>query len=201
MRKVDVSIIEALTKALDNSVQKHMQELGTEQENFNLFRMHFIKKFSDDVMFLNDLSGVNDFYHRYGYLILRNMLEQLIEFLYVQKNKHLVDEYLGLKIDLDALKEKHNPVEGERCFGKKRYTNNRPTVADMAKDIKEYKATVGTMTLYDVYCVLSERCHNCYFDSFLKDINAINAGVPKIGLNEEQMMLLNTMIACALIEY
>ena len=114
MKKVDVSIIEALTKALDNSVQKHMQELGTEQENFNLFRMHFIKKFSDDVMFLNDLSGKKDFYHRYGYLILRNMLEQLIEFLYVQKNKHLVDEYLGLKIDLDALKEKHTPVEGER---------------------------------------------------------------------------------------
>ena len=59
----------------------------------------------------------------------------------------------------------------------------------------------GVAYIYDVYCVLSERCHNCCFDSFLKDINAINAGVPKIGLNEEHLMLLNTMIACVLIEY
>ena len=102
MRKVDVSVIEVLAKALDKTVQEYMQTIGTDQENFNLFRMNFIKKFSDDVMFLNDLSGKSDFYHRYGYLTLRNMLEQLIEYLYVQKNKHLVNEYLGLKIDLDA---------------------------------------------------------------------------------------------------
>lgn len=84
MRKVDVSIIEALAKALDGTVQEYMQTIGTDQENFNLFRMNFIKKFSDDVMFLNELSGESDFYHRYGYLILRNMLEQFIEFLYVE---------------------------------------------------------------------------------------------------------------------
>lgn len=201
MRKVDVSVIEALAKALDKTVQEYMQTIGTDQENFNLFRMNFIKKFSDDVMFLNDLSGKNDFYHRYGYLILRNMLEQFIEFLYVQKKRHLVDEYLGLKIDLDALREKHTPVEGERNFGKKRYTNNRPSVADMAKNIKEYKATVGTMTLYDTYCVLSERCHNSYFDSLLKDFNSVGTGVPNIGLNEEQITLLNALVTCVLIEH
>ena len=129
------------------------------------------------------------------------MLEQLIEFLYVQKNWELVDEYLGLKIDLDALRENHTPVEGERHFGKKRYTNNRPSVADMAKDVDEYKATVGTMTLYDAYCVLSERCHNSYFDSLLKDFNSVGMGVPNIGLNDEQLTLLNIIIACVLAEY
>lgn len=71
----------------------------------------------------------------------------------------------------------------------------------MAKDIDEYKATVGTMTLYDTYCVLSERSHNSYFDSLLKDFNAVGTGVPNIGLNEEQLMLLNVMVACVLIEY
>ena len=53
MRKVNVSIIEALTKALDKTVQEHMRSIGTDQENFNLFRMNFIKKFLDDVILLN----------------------------------------------------------------------------------------------------------------------------------------------------
>ena len=119
MKKVDVAIIEALTKALNMSIQQHMASLGSDTENINLFKMNFIKKFTDDVMFLNDLSGNKDFYHRYGYLIMRNMLEQLIEFLYVKKNPGLVDEYLGLKINLNALQDKHSPVEGERTFGKK----------------------------------------------------------------------------------
>lgn len=200
-RKIDVSIIEALTKALERSEQQLVQTLRTEQENFSLFKMNFIKKFLDDVMFLNDLSGRNDFYHRYGYLILRNMLEQLIEFLYVRKNEHLVDEYLGLKINLDAFNEKLTPVEGERRFGQKRYTNNRQSVADMARDIKEYKETVGIMTLYDVYSILSEQCHNSYFDSLLRDFNAVGTGRPNIGLAEEQLVLLNVMVAYVLIEY
>lgn len=97
MRKIDVSIIETLSKALNIAIQQHKDSLGSDNENLCLFRMNFLKKYSDDVMFLNDLSGNMDFYHRYGYLIMRNMLEQLIEFLYVKKNPHLVDEYLGLK--------------------------------------------------------------------------------------------------------
>ena len=103
MRKIDDSIIAALGEALNKAVRQYMQSAGTAQENLSLLRMNFIKKFGDDVKFLNDLSGNNDFYHRYVYLIMRNMLEQLIEFLYVQKNKHLIDEYLGLKIDIDKL--------------------------------------------------------------------------------------------------
>ena len=118
MKKVDVAIIEALTKALNRSIQQHMASLGSDTENINLFKMNFIKKFTDDVMFLNDLSGNKNFYHRYGYLIMRNMLEQLIEFLYVKKKPCLVDEYLGLKIDLNVLQDKHSPVEDERTFGK-----------------------------------------------------------------------------------
>lgn len=199
MKKLDVSIIEVLAKVLDETVQEYRQAMGTNEENINLFKMNFIKKFADDVMFLNDLSGKNYFYHRYVYLILRNMVEQLIEFLYIKKNNHLVDEYLGLKIDLDEFSKKMTPVNGERCFGQNRYTNNRPYISEMARDIKEYKATVGTMTLYDVYCVLSERCHNSYFDSLLKDFNPVE--LSSIGLNEEQLLLLNIMIACVLVEY
>lgn len=201
MKKVDVAIIEALTKALNMSIQQHMASLGSDTENINLFKMNFIKKFTDDVMFLNDLSGNKDFYHRYGNLIMRNMLEQLIEFLYVKKNPHLVDEYLGFKIDLNAFQTEHSPVEGEHAFGKKRYLENRPHIAKMAEDIGESKAADGSLSLYDVYCILSEKCHNSYFDSLLKDFNSAGFDIPIIGLTDEHMTLLYSMIAVVLTEY
>ena len=71
----------------------------------------------------------------------------------------------------------------------------------MAKDIGEYQSADGAMTLYDVYCILSEKCHNSYFDSLLKDFNMVAQNEPNIGFNEEQIVLLNTMIACVLIEF
>ena len=52
MKKVDVAIIEALTKALNMSIQQHMASLGSETENINLFKMNFIKKFTDDRVFI-----------------------------------------------------------------------------------------------------------------------------------------------------
>ena len=39
MKKVDVAIIEALTKALNMSIQQHMASLGSDTENINLFKM------------------------------------------------------------------------------------------------------------------------------------------------------------------
>lgn len=201
MKKVDVAIMEALTESLNKSIQQYMTSLGSGAENINLFKMNFIKKFSDDIIFLNDLSGNPNFYHRYGYLILRNMLEQLIEFLYVKKNPHLVDEYLGFKIDLNALQTKHSPVEGEHAFGKKRYLENRPRISEMAKDIGESNAADGALSLYDVYSILSEKCHNSYFDSLLKDFNSVGFGMPTIGLTDEHMTLLYAMTAVVLAEY
>lgn len=137
----------------------------------------------------------------YSYLIMRNMLEQLIEFLYVKKNPYLVDEYLGLKIDLNALQQKHTPVEGERRFGKERYVDNRLSIAKMTENIGERNTTNGALSLYDVYCILSEKCHNSYFDPLLKDFNAASFNVPIVGLNDEQITLLYAMVAIVLAEY
>ena len=199
--KIDASIIEALAKMINSAVCQHNMSIGTDRENICLLRMNFIKKFSDDVLFLDDLSGNKDFYHRYAYLIMRNMLEQLIEFLYVQKNRCLIDEYLGLKIDLEALREKRTPVEGERRLGKARYENRRPSIVDMAKGIDEYEASGMRATLYDVYSILSERAHNSYFGSLLDDFVSAKFNVPNIGLDRGQISVLNVMLAYVFDEY
>lgn len=200
MAKVDVSIIETLTSLINQSIEKFKSSLGTDDEKNNFIRMIFITKFSNDVLFLNDLNEENIFYHRYGYLILRNMLEQLIEFLYLQKNTNRIDEYLGYKIDLKSLKGK-SIVEKVQLFGKKRYIDNRPRIIDMAKDTEEYESTTGGLTLYNVYSILSEKCHNSYFDSLMDDFNTAKLDISKTGLNDEQMTLLNVMISCVMIEY
>ena len=129
------------------------------------------------------------------------MLEQLIEFLYLQKNPHLIDEYLGLKIDLDALERKTSIVQKEELFGEKRYLNDRPSVSEMAKEIDEKKPVDGKLTLYKLYQILSEHCHNSYFSSFLDDINKSSLGVSTHGLSDSQVNDLHIMILYVLEEY
>lgn len=71
----------------------------------------------------------------------------------------------------------------------------------MAEDIGERVAQGGAFSLYDAYCVLSEKCHNSYFDSLLAEFNKVSLNKPTTGLNDEQILLLNAIIACVLIEY
>lgn len=201
MRKIDISLIEALTVALGDAVQQHKDSIGGDQEKLYLVRMNFIKSFTEDVWFLNDLSGQINFNYRYGYAIIREMLEQLIEFLYVKKNLRLINEYLGDNIDCHAIQNAITLVEKEHLFGKERYTNTRPSVAKMAKSINEFEADNGHMSLYDLYCILSERCHNSYFDGLLKKIVSMECDVTMIGLTEDQITMLHNLITCVLIEY
>ncbi len=198
---IQKQIIEALQKARDIATNKCGQTVGSSDANKYLFKMIFIEKFLNDVEFLDSISENDNFYHRYGYMIIRNMLEQLIEFLYVLKNEQLIDEYLGLKINLEALNKQHTPVEGERFFGQGRYTKKRPTVNAMVNNIGDNVVKEGMLSLYNLYSILSEKCHNSYFDSWLKDINATYSDAQTVGLNEEQLTLLHTIILYVLEQY
>lgn len=71
----------------------------------------------------------------------------------------------------------------------------------MAKDIGELNVADGALSLYDVYCILSEKCHNSYFDSLLKDFNSAGFDIPITGLTDEHMTLLYSMAAVVLAEY
>ncbi|MBQ9847036.1 MAG: hypothetical protein IJO58_04430 [Clostridia bacterium] len=103
MSKIDAAILEALAQAITNSVQKLDASSGTDKEHICWVKMNFIKHFTEDVLFLNDHSEDETFSRRNGNLIIRNMLEQLIEFLYLLKNPHHAEEYLGMTINLEEL--------------------------------------------------------------------------------------------------
>ena len=163
--------------------------------------MNFIKQFAEDIYFLNDHSEHERFSRRYGNLIIRDMLEQLIEFLYLQKKPALSDEYLGLKIDIEALDRKTSIEKKEEMFGDKRYLSDRPSVSEMAKEIGEKSAGEGKLTLYKLYQILSEHCHNSYFSSFLDDINKSSLGVSAHGMSDSHVNDLHIMILYVLEEY
>ena len=201
MGKIDVAILDAMATATSVSAQEYSDAKGTAQENACLVKRNFIKQFAEDVYFLNDYSEHEHFSRRYGNLIIRDMLEQLIEFLYLQKHPDLAGEYLGLKVDFDALGRKTSIVEKEKLFGDKRYLNVRPPVWEMAKEIGEKSAGEGKLTLYKLYQILSEHCYNSYFSAFLDDINKSSLGLSAHGLSDSQVNDLNIMILYVLEEY
>ena len=201
MGKIDVAILEALATAINISVQKYSEAKGTDQENACLVRMNFIKQFVEDVHFLSNHSEYESLSQRYGNLIIRDMLEQLIEFLYLQKKPERVNEYLGLTIDLEALGRKTSIIEKEKLFGDKRYLNVRPSVSEMAREIEEKNAGDGKLTLYKLYQIFSERCHNSYFSAFLDDINKSGSDAPVHGLSDSQGNDLHIMILYVLEAY
>lgn len=204
MSKIDAAIFEALAQAMTLSVRELDNSAGTEKEHICWVKTNFIKHFTEDVFFLNEHSEDNTFSRRYGNLIIRDMLEQLIEFLYLLKNPHLAEEYLGLTISSEEIERKQSIVNKEELFGKKRYnkeSDGRPSVSDMAKAIGEKNSGNGNLTLYKLYTILSERCHNSYFSALLDDVNKVNSSIPSCGLDEGQIKEILIMTAIVLTEY
>lgn len=204
MGKIDAAILEALAQAMTSSVHDFDASAGTDKEHICWVKMNFIKQFTKDVQFLNDHSEDHAFSRRYGNLIIRDMLEQLIEFLYLLKNPHLAEAYLGLTIDFNEYNRKQSVVIKEEMLGEKRYNkgmDSRPSVAEMAAAIGEKSSGNSNLTLYKLYRILSERCHNAYFSSLLDDVNKVNFSIPASGLDDGQISNVLSMTAIVLAEY
>ena len=197
--EIDPEFLEMLNTVLDESVQKYK---NTTDKSIELFRMSFIKKFIEDVWLLNDLKMDNSCYKRTVYLILRNMLEQLIEFIYLQKNPQYIEEYLGEQVDtVPFFDELHDIVKMSRALGKQRYISNRPLISSMAKSIGEYDSETGSLSLYDLYIVLSETCHNSYYMSLIDEYNSANKADNAGPTSSDQKNILVFMINVVLQKY
>ena len=103
----------------------------------------------------------NSFSNRYVDAIIRNMCEQVIEYLYIMKHQELIPIFFGrnLKEDFDEQKDLFAAFKqtGQARFGK------RKPVKEMAKDIGEEKSSDDKLSLYDIYSIKAELEHNSYF--------------------------------------
>ena len=149
------------------------------------FKIAFSENLLDDVYFLNKSSVQSIFKARHANIILRNMLEQVIEFIYLMKHTELITCYLGVNFDTTKLTTR-NPIKGIHKLGSKRFGDGRKSVSEMAQDINEKISSKNDIQLYDLYQLLSEECHNSYFFTNLDDFEEVETGKKTLALTEEQ---------------
>lgn len=160
----------------DNAEEKNVKILldfkntGKEfatQEMLSLWVSNCLIEDIDTILCLKD-SG---FSNRYIDAIIRNMCEQVIEYLYIMKHQELIPIYFG-----ENLKEKYDEQEdsfkvfkqtGQERFGK------RKSVKEMAVDVGEYKSNDDKISLYDIFSVKAELEHNSYFHQIFDIIEEI----------------------------
>lgn len=155
-------------------------------------KISFSSNILEDITLLDTLSGNPLFKIRHGNMIIRDMVEQVIEFIYLIKNKHLITEYMGMNVaDNSSLL---NPIKAFRKLTSDRFSGGRKKVAEMAKDIGEKKSREGNLTLYELYQILSEECHNSYYLSNLDIIQEIETREEPMALTKEQVQNLIIVI-------
>ena len=156
-------------------------------------KFSFSKHLLEDINFLTTLSGEEIFKPRYAYMVLRDMVEQVIEFIYLMKHPDLIAEFMGGKIDNSKITA-NTPVKSTHRLGNERYSGGRKSVSEMARDIGEKSLSEKQPALYDVYQLLSEKCHNSYFFSNMDNLGEKENGGEKLALTEEQAQYLMIII-------
>lgn len=108
---------------------------------------------------------------RYQNFIIRNITEHVIEYMYLMTNKQLIPEYFGkaMQIDLEEDIDMENIAQAYRNLGKNRYEHKRSSVIEMCKSVSEDCAKDGIPCLYDVFSIVSENCHNSYFQEVIDE--------------------------------
>ncbi len=170
LEKIETSISEKNAELLESLNGKDRDSILSSTEYIKIV---FSENLLEDVQFLNSLSGSKIFKPRYADVITRDLLEQVIEFIYLMKNPEKIPDFVGANSNLPE-----NPfddlVESFRHLGSLRYSSKRMSVSKMTDEINEKTSSGDTQSLYDLYILLSEECHNSYFFSILDDFKEDN---------------------------
>lgn len=107
------------------------------------------------------------FAHRYTDGIIRGICEQVIEFIYLNKNRNLLTQYYGINKTESELNDIANKTDLfmaiRHLIGDKRYSNGR-NILNMAENIGEKEGKNGDFSLYEAYEYISTRYHNSYLE-------------------------------------
>ncbi len=156
-------------------------------------KIAFSSNILEDITLLNALDGNSLFKKRHANLIIRQMVEQVVEFCYLMQNQHLIKEYMGMNIPLKKLPS--NPEKALTYFSSKRFSNGRRPISKMAHDIGEK----GSDGLYGIYSILSEETHNAYFHANGDMLDEIETGKEPLALTKLQISFI-TIVLCRFME-
>lgn len=157
-------------KDINDKILLDFKNTGKEfatQETLSLWVSNCLIEDIDTIQHLKD-SG---FSNRYIDAIIRNMCEQVIEYLYIMKHQELIPIYFGrnLKEEFDEQEDLFEIIKqtGQARFG------NRKSVKEMAKDIGECISDGDKISLYDIFSIKAELEHNSYFHEIFDIVGEI----------------------------
>ncbi len=145
------------------------QKLEKDTDNARLIvEVGVIKNICEDIEFLNNLQPK---YRKEKYfdLILRNCVEQLIIFCFLErKSENTLDffeDYLGMNIDNDSAST--DEFEILKNFGGKRTVRYKNRFYEMAKKFEDIEEEIS---IYKLYGMLADDCHNSYYHDITKEM-------------------------------
>lgn len=111
------------------------------------------------------------FSDRYADFVIRNMCEQVIEYIYIMRHPELIPEYFGENIKDEW--NGRNLFKGLKRTGGARF-KERKSVSEMAVDIGEKTSDDEKISLYEIYSLKAEFEHHSYFNHMLNTIFSVN---------------------------
>ena len=193
MFTIDINRINAYEKEIEDTNTK-LYDLINKGEVANLESVEFLKIVHsgillEDLKFLCKHSGEQDFECRYADAILRNMVDQVIEFIYLVQNPTLIPNYMSKNYAENPPKENDTAQElisKFKSLSGSRFGSKRKNVADMAAAINEKESVTDRLSLYDMFTIFSETNHNSYFIKIISMVGATETDEEETALTEFQ---------------
>ena len=184
--KQDFEFINTLIESITEKNEQILQEYKEEKFTLNSIEMLsflYSSNLQRDLEVMKDFLEAN-YETRYSLMLLRNMCEQVIEYLYLCNDERRIDYYMSpMKIDDDAYMEKlqermeesSNFVKMQKTILSLRYEDEeKPFVHKMAKDIGEAKDSDDDLCLYSIFGLLSNYTHNSYYEDFMECVGLVD---------------------------
>lgn len=153
------------------------------------FKIHYALMLREDVHFFLSVDDNVVTTKRHAECILRNLVEQVIEFKYLIKNPKAREEFAG---NTDY-KSSDNPVEVLCQLGSGRFKKGRKTISQMAKDIDEKYDTDEKLSLYSIYRILSEQSHNAVFHEIFDIVGLVEGEEVTSFLDENSIYVIDLL--------
>lgn len=137
------------------------------------FKIQYGSIVSEDVELFLKIYKSKYISYRHALIILRSLVEQIIEFKYLIHNPSYREEFIG---DIEYKHFEEFSVNDFRQLGSKRFNKMKISIAKMAGDIGEKKDSDEELSLYSIYTILSEQVHNLVFHGMLNTTEMLEEG-------------------------
>lgn len=173
--------IERYLKEIINSIQKDNSSYLDTLSNFKsgslsseeFFKIQYGSIISEDVELFLKIYKSKCISYRHALIILRSLVEQIIEFKYLIHNPSYREKFIG---DIEYKTSEEFSVNDFRQLGSRRFKNGKISIAKMAENIGEKKDLEEELSLYSIYSILSEDVHNLVFHNILNTVGMLEEG-------------------------